>query len=101
MTSPITRSAKGEKCTLNITGWCNYDVETTVFAHFPDGTGGSNKLGGDIANGGYACYDCHAVVDNRVKHRVPKEDIEFYMRRSVRRTLMRLIEKGFVKVVGA
>lgn len=96
----ITRSARDEQCTLQIVGWCNRDPATTVYAHFPDGTGGSNKLGGDIGNGGYACSDCHNVIDNRVKHRVPKEDLEFYMRRSVRRTLWRLIEKGFVRVSG-
>lgn len=98
--TPITRSAKGEDCTLAIQGWCNYNPETTVFAHYPDGSGGSNKLGGEIGNGGYACHACHQVVDGRVKHDISIADLEYYMRRSVKRTLIRLIEKGFLKVVG-
>lgn len=96
--TPITRSARNEECTTQIVGWCNRDIETTIFAHFPDGTGGSNKLGGEIANGGYVCSTCHDVIDGRVKHDVSKEDLEFYMRRSVRRTIWRLIEIGYVKV---
>lgn len=95
----ITESAKEEMCTLQIVGWCNYDVETTTFAHFPDGSGGSNKLGGEIGNGGYACDRCHSVIDGRVRHEVSREDLEFYMRRAVKRTLIRLIEKGILKVV--
>jgi len=94
----ITRSAEGEKCTMNIVSWCNYNPETTVLAHFPNGSGGSNKLNGDLC-AGYCCSDCHSILDGRVKHKVSKEDLEFYMRRSQCRTLVRLIDKGLVKVV--
>lgn len=97
--TPITRSAYLEDCTLRIPQYCNYDPTTTIFAHFPDGTGGSNRIDGELGNGGYACSDCHDVIDRRVKHRVPQEDLEFYMRRSVKRTLKRLEQNGFIKVV--
>ena len=32
--SAIRKAAKGEQCTLNITGVCNYNPETVVLAHY-------------------------------------------------------------------
>ncbi len=93
----ITRSARNEPCTMNIAGHCNGNPETTVFAHFPLGDGGSNKLNGDLC-GGYVCSADHDVLDGRVPHDVSGEDMEFYMRRSQLRTLHRLIEIGLVRV---
>ncbi len=94
----ITQSAKGERCTANIVGVCNYDIEKTVFAHFPDGSGGSNKLNGDLC-GGYVCSDCHDALDGRQKSYLTPGDKEFYMRRSTQRTLIRLVDKELVKIV--
>jgi len=96
--TPITRSARGEQCTLQIVGICNRNIETTVYSHFPDGSGGSNKLNGELC-GGYACSDCHDIVDGRQKHDIPKGDLEFYMRRAQQRTLVRLIDQGFVRIM--
>ena len=33
--SAIRNAAKGEQCTLNIAGVCNYNPETVVFLPFP------------------------------------------------------------------
>lgn len=97
--SPITRSARDEICTMQIVGYCNFDPQTTVFAHYPMGEGGSNKLLGDLS-GGYICSSCHDVIDGRRKADINREDREYYMRRSTWRTLKRLIDRGFVTVVG-
>ena len=94
----ITDSARGEKCTMNIAAWCRDDPATTVYAHFPLGTGGSNKLNGDLGNGGYACFMCHQVIDGRQNSDLTKEDKEFYMRRSTYRTLCRLVDRGILKL---
>ena len=94
----ITDSARGEKCTLVIAGWCNNNPETTVYAHYPSGSGGSNKLNGDLGTGGYACFMCHQIIDGRQKSDLTKEDREFYMRRSTQRTLSRLVSKGILTV---
>ncbi len=64
----IRNSAKGEECTLQIEGVCNYNQETTVWCH-------SNKLEhgkgmGTKANDVYGCYgcsSCHDVLDGRAK----------------------------------
>ena len=97
----ITQSAKDEDCTLNIAGVCNYDSETTVYCHFPDGSGGSNRLTGPL-HGGYGCSSCHDSVDRRdsAKEWLTEAEREFYMRRAMNRTINRLIEKELVTVKG-
>lgn len=98
----ITQSAKGESCTANIVDVCNYDPETTIFSHFPIGAGASNKLNGDLC-GGYTCSSCHDLIDGRIKCYPDGSPIdrEFYMRRSMVRTLTRLYEKGLIQIKGA
>jgi hypothetical protein len=88
-------AAKGQPCTLNIAGVCNYDPETTVFCHFPDESHGMGKKSDDIS-GGDGCSDCHDWIDGRTgsHHSV---DTDFYMRRSQTRTLRNRIERGIVK----
>jgi len=90
----IMDAAKGEACTLNIVGVCNYDIETTVASHLPDGSGGSNKLTGPLSIA-FGCSSCHAVLDGR--ENVSLEDREFYMRRGMMRTMTRLVEMGILK----
>ena len=58
----IMDAAKGEMCTLNIVGVCNYDPETTVACHLPDGTGGSNRLTGPLSIA-FGCSGCHFYLD--------------------------------------
>mgnify|MGYP001568733538 CR=1 FL=1 len=63
--TPIRKSAKDEDCTLRITGFCNYDPETTVWAHsnkIEDGKGMGIKARDE--EGCYACSACHAWLDS-------------------------------------
>lgn len=93
-----TDAAKGQPCTLNIVGVCNYDPETTVFCHFPDETNGMGKKSDDIS-GGDACSNCHDMIDGRVKrsHEYGQHQ-DWYYRRSQTRTLRNRIERGIVKL---
>ena len=96
----ITQSAKGEDCTLNIAGVCNYDSETTVACHISCGSGGTNRLSGALAIA-FGCSSCHDEIDGRTGFRhTTKLDREFYEKRGVIRTTNRLIEKGLVTVKG-
>jgi len=95
----IMDAARDESCTLNIPAGCDWGTETTVYCHFPDGTGGSNRLTGPLC-GGFGCQGCHAIIDGRTPPALSNEDQEFYMRRSANRTINRLIERGLVTVKG-
>lgn len=65
--SKLRQSARGQDCTLNIIGICNYDPSTTVLAHLPDGTNGMGKKAGKDENGCFACSSCHDAVDSRIQ----------------------------------
>lgn len=93
----IRNSAKGEDCTLQIGGVCRGDNETVVLCHFPLHDGGSARLNGEIS-AGYGCFSCHSVIDRREYTSLSEADREFYMRRSMVRTLDRLVEKGLVVI---
>jgi len=66
--NPITRSAKGQACTLKL-DQCVKNNETTVFCHLNGGGMGAKStddLGRDI--GFYGCQYCHDVYDGRITH---------------------------------
>ena len=95
---PIRDAAQGEQCTLNIVGACRNDTETTVLAHLPLGAGIMGGKESDLS-GCFACADCHDVVDGRAKWPPTEgEHREFYLRRAMARTLMRLEEKGVITI---
>jgi len=93
----IMDAARNEECTLQIVEVIYHDPETTVAAHLPDGSGGSNKLTGPLSLA-FACGECHSIIDGRTKSKISREDKEFYMRRGMMRTINRLIAKGLVKI---
>ena len=95
--SAIRKAARGEECTLNITGVCNYNPETVVLCHFPSEGHGMGLKSSDLS-AGFGCSACHDAIDSRVNVGLSREDKEFYMRRSQTRTLLRLIERGIVRV---
>lgn len=68
--SRITESARGEACTLNLPGICNWDWETTVWAHsnwLDGGKAKGKKLTRADHIGCYACYACHMVLDGQAR----------------------------------
>ncbi len=92
----IRNAAKGEECTLNIVGVCNYDPSTVVLCHLPDESHGMAKKSDDIS-ACFGCSDCHDAIDGRIKGIHP-DDKEFYFRRAQTRTWRRLIELGVIKI---
>jgi len=88
-------SARGQECTLNIAGVCNYDPATVVLCHFPSDISGSKST--DISSG-FGCSACHDVIDSRVQHDFEPGEKEFYQRRSQTRTVHVWLDMGLVKV---
>lgn len=72
--SPLRESAYGEDCTMMVPGVCCHDAETTVLAHANSLS--SNKGMGykaDDHTGVYACWKCHAWLDQGRASREEKE----------------------------
>jgi hypothetical protein len=66
--SKIRESAQGEQCTIRLPGICNYNPDTTVWAHSNRSSDGKGMgLKAKDENGAYACYNCHCVYDRQRK----------------------------------
>jgi len=95
--SKYTRAAKGQDCQVRIPGVCNFNPETTVFAHLGGGGMGYKKR--DIF-GAFACSACHDAVDKRKGH-YGKEDwtraeVKLMHYEGMERTQNLLIEMGIL-----
>ena len=84
----IRLSANGQDCTVQRGKVCNYNPETTVYAHAtilpPTGIIGGKQ--NDVVGGYYACSACHDWMDSRAYHGEEREDKLFYEYRAVVRT---------------
>ena len=92
--SAIRKSAKYEECQVRIPGACNFDPETTIYAH--KGGGGMGMKSHDI-QGAYCCSACHDVIDGRAQTEYDRETIQIWFYDGIFRTQLILIEKGLIK----
>ncbi|NAX44819.1 MULTISPECIES: nuclease domain-containing protein [unclassified Vibrio] len=92
----ILKSAKGEDCTLRLVGICNFNPETTVFAHIGKRRGMGIKCADYF--GIYACSSCHDVIDSRVNSDYTKDQLAYEELRALEETQEKLIEKGMLVV---
>lgn len=93
--SKITKSARGEECTVRLPTHCNWDASTTVFAHL--GGGGMGKKKSDLF-GAYSCSSCHSVLDGAISSALTSDDKELAHRQAVERTQEILLNKGLVRI---
>ena len=91
----ITQSAKGEDCQVRIEGYCNFNPETTIFAHL-NGGGMGYKVN-DI-HGAYCCSSCHDAVDGRINTSWTHNQLLVWFFEGMVRTQIILLEKGLIKV---
>ncbi len=97
--SKITKSANGELCEVRIPGVCNYNPETTVFAHIG---GGGMGIKQPDTEGAYCCSACHDELDGRTRKleefpfRV--ELLKLHHHEGCMRTRKILIEKGLITI---
>ena len=78
-TTKIRQSARGEDCTINLEGVCNYDPATVVWCHSnraSDGKAMGRKADDD--RGAYGCCNCHAVYDGQAPRPswLTKDDVD-------------------------
>ncbi len=87
----ITDSARDEDCTIRMPTICNFNCETTVFAHVNGGGMGTKHH--DI-HGCYACSDCHDWYDKSSANLGYKS---YEMLRAMIETQSILLRKGLIK----
>jgi len=87
----ITQSARNQDCTLRLPGICNFNPETTVFAHIGTNRGMGFKCS-DVV-GVYACSNCHSEIDGVNRHALAADKL-----RALEETLGILISNALVKV---
>jgi len=97
----ITKSARGETCSLRFPMVCNFDNETTVWAHLPSVDKGIGYKSPDWW-GVYACSCCHDVLDGRSSrlHYSAAGGIWEMVMDGLYETLKKLIAKGLLRVKG-
>jgi hypothetical protein len=93
----ITQSAKGEQCTIRLPMVCNFNSETTVFAHingirFGHGVAIKTKLGA------YACSTCHDILDGRINHNFERDYLKLAHLEGVIETMIKLEQKGLIQL---
>ncbi len=84
-------SAKGEDCTLRLTGICNFNPETTVCAHIGARRGIGIKAGDNMVV--YSCSSCHTEIDSKGKSAYADDKL-----RALEETQERLIDKGLMVI---
>lgn len=89
--------SRGQPCTLNITGCCTGDVETTVAAHIRDETFGGAQKADDYSIAD-SCWACHRKFDGHDHAPLTTEEWLFYALRGLQRTLRNRIERGLVVI---
>jgi hypothetical protein len=97
--SKIRKSARGEDCTINLPGVCNYNPETVVWAHsnrYQDGKGMGLKAKDE--NGAYACYACHSMYDRQTKrpNHLSLEEVEEAFTMAMKKSQQILKDKGLI-----
>ena len=93
----ITDSARGEECQVRLEGVCNFNPETTIFAHI--GGGGMGYKANDI-HGSYCCSSCHDAVDRRLSTTAARSytinELKLAHYEGMVRTQLILLEKGLL-----
>lgn len=95
--SKITASARGQNCTVRLPGVCNFNPETTVFAHI-SGIRFGHGVAIKTEFGAYACSACHDMIDGRVNRPagMSQDEARLAHFQGVIETLALMAEKGLV-----
>lgn len=91
----IRESARGQECQVRLPGICNFNPETTIFAHIGSGGGMGSKVS-DI-HGTYCCSSCHDELDRRTRI-MDAETAELFGWHGVQRTQEILCYMELIKV---
>jgi hypothetical protein len=88
----IRESAKGEMCSLRISGVCNHNSSTTVLAHLNTKFKGTGNKSPDIF-AVYACQNCHTALDSNAPYISAEDKL-----RALIETQMKFVQKRLMEV---
>lgn len=96
--SAITKSARGEDCTIRLPEICNFNNETTVFAHL-SGVRFHKGIASKVSDalGAFSCSCCHDAIDGRIKTPYTPQELKMAHYEGVFETQIKLMEKGLLK----
>ena len=89
----ITQSAKGADCQVRIPNICNFNSETTIFAHLNGGGMGTKHA--DIF-GSFCCSSCHTALDGHGNTEYLREELNLFHYEGIFRTQQILLDKGLI-----
>ena len=90
----LRKSARGQECQIRIPGVCNFNPETTVLCHWPDG--GMATKSPDVI-GAYGCSACHDAVDRRTHKDLERDFVRLCFAEGIMRTLALWVRGGVLK----
>lgn len=90
----LRKFARNQDCQIRIYQVCNYDPETTIWAHYRlGGVAGMGQKPPDLC-GAFACSSCHMVIDGQVKSDLTRVQIESHMLHGMVRS-MKIIDEHY------
>ena len=93
--SKLTKLARGRECQVRLP-CCNYNVETTVLAHYRlAGTCGMGMKPNDL-QGAWACSACHDEIDRRTRN-FDNDFVRLAHAEGVFRTIYILVKERVIK----
>lgn len=97
--SKVTQAAKGEDCTIRLPGICNFNPETTVFAHL-SGVRFRKGIASKVSDalGAFSCSCCHDAIDGRIKTRYSSQELKMAHYEGIFETQLILMDKGIIKI---
>ena len=94
----ITKSARGEDCSIRLPTICSFDESKTVFCHINTVFKGTGLKSPDLF-GIYGCSDCHDVLDGRRKHSFTEAELYEATLDALVETQYKLVSKELIKIV--
>jgi hypothetical protein len=99
MVSNITKAARGRDCTVRLEQVCNFNPETTVFAHI-SGVRFRKGIASKVSDvlGAFCCSSCHDAIDGRIKTSHSASELKLAHYEGVLETQLILIDEGLIKI---
>jgi hypothetical protein len=92
----LREAARGKPCLVRVPGYCNFNPETTVLAHYRMiGVSGIGMKSPDLF-GAWCCSDCHDIVDFRKRTHFTRDETKLLLLEGVLRTQGELMKLGML-----